>query len=457
MTIDSGSFRDPSGQVFSFNGHIYRSIFEHGREAYETARDECIYDHLTKKKLLIDHEEVTLDEAPEGSLYVLEHPKLSIITYPWEWPFSMLKDAALLHLDIMDELLPKRFWLRDASAFNVQYAARGIILIDTLSIGLRIPESPWVAYRQFCSHFLAPLAMAAFGDIGFMGLWRNYIDGFPLGMAAKTLPPTKRFMPGLFMHLMLHARFQEGSDKKENIHLDAGRQHKVSDMALSGIVRSLRKTISKLNCQQHSRIWADYDSVRTYEDDDVRAKKGFVKACIDEEKPEMVWDLGGNTGEFSMIAADSGAQVVSIDGDPACTDYVYNEIRKKKGYNAIYPITMDLTNPSPGLGWQCMERKSLADRGPADLLLALALIHHLLFSGNIPMDRIAMWFHSLAKNIVVEFMASTDPMIIKLTKNRPEHLPYSLDIFLHDFGKFFDLTKKQELNNGRILFFGKRK
>lgn len=456
MTIDSGSFRDPSGQVFERNGKIYRSIFEHGRKEYEAARDLNIYDYMVEKHLLIGHKETTLDEAPEASIYILEHPKLHFVTYPWEWPFSMLKDAALLHLDIMDKLLAKGFWLRDASAFNVQYHDRGIVLIDTLSIGHKIPESPWVAYKQFCSHFLAPLAMAAYGDIGFMGLWRNHIDGFPLSMAANTLPLAKKYSPGLFMHLTLHAKLQESSDKKENIHSGDPKQHKVSDMALSGIIRSLKKCVSKLNWQQHSKIWASYDTIRTYEDDDVWEKKAFVKSCVDEVKPEMVWDMGGNTGEFSVIAADSGAHVVSVDGDPACTEYIYNSIRKKEGYNNIYPITMDLTNPSPGLGWESTERKSLTDRGPADLSFGLALIHHLLFSGNIPMNRIAKWFHSFSKNLIVEFMPPTDPMIIKLTKNRPEHLPYSLDVFLNGFSNYFEFTKKQELKNGRILFFGKR-
>ncbi|MCK4785237.1 MAG: hypothetical protein KAV87_15920, partial [Desulfobacteraceae bacterium] len=197
-----GSFRDPSGRVFSKDGNIYRSIFEPGTKDFRAARDAGIYNNLIEAELLLPYEEVDKHEfAPEGTVYCLNHPRLPMISYPWEWSFSMLKEAALIHLDVMEKLIPLGFWLRDASAFNVQYDGNRLRLIDTLSVGRRVPDSPWVGYRQFCSHFLAPLSTAAYRDIRTLSLWRNYIDGYPLDLATKMLPLWRRYRPGLFMHL----------------------------------------------------------------------------------------------------------------------------------------------------------------------------------------------------------------------------------------------------------------
>ena len=171
----------------------------------------------------------------------------------------------------------------------------------------------------------------------------------------------------------------------------------------------------------------------------------------------MVWDLGANTGEFSLIAASHGAFVVSIDGDPACSEYLYQKVLSGKGVKGVLPLTMDLANPSPGLGWDSRERLSLRDRGPADLVLALALIHHLVLSSCVPLGLTAQWLSSLGKNLLVEFVPPEDPMVKKLLQNRgEEHLAYNLDVFERSFGEFFDFEDKTELENGRILFLCKR-
>ncbi|MCK4604899.1 MAG: SAM-dependent methyltransferase, partial [Deltaproteobacteria bacterium] len=382
MTANSGSFRDPSGHVFSRDGKIYRSIFEPGVKDFEATRDAGIYDKLIEDKLLLYHEEVDIgDLAPDGTVYCLTHPRLPMVSYPWEWPFSMLKEAALLHLDAMEILVAKGFWLRDASAFNVQYDGNRMRLIDTLSIGRRVPDSPWVAYKQFCSHFLAPLAMAAYCDIRTLSLWRNYIDGYPLDLATKMLRFWRLYRPGLFMHLTLHARFQDVSDRKEDIgKAKLDKKLKVSDRGLIGLIRSLHRTIEGIKWKRFSKIWEKYGEIRTYEAEDVAQKSEYVDRVVQRLQPNMVWDLGANTGEFSLIAASHGSFVVSIDGDPACTEHVYQRLSRESGLKGILPLTMDLANPSPSLGWDNRERLSLRDRGPADLVLALALVHHLVLS-----------------------------------------------------------------------------
>ncbi|MBC8459372.1 MAG: SAM-dependent methyltransferase [Deltaproteobacteria bacterium] len=441
------------------DGKIYRSIFAPGVKDFEALRDEGVYDKLIEAGLLLPYDEVNLGNlAPEGTIYCLVHPRIPMISYPWEWSFAMLKDAALIHLDAMEELIPLGFWLRDASAFNVQYDGNRLRLIDTLSIGRRVPESPWVAYQQFCSHFLASLVMAAYCDIRTLALWRNYIDGFPLDLAAKTIPFWRRYTPRLFMHLSLHARFQSKADRKQDI----GKQKsphkvKISNRGLIGIIRSLRRTIEGITWRSSSKIWMDYGDIRTYQPQDLAQKSAYVDRVIRRLRPNMVWDLGANTGEFSLIAASHGAFVVSIDGDPCCTEFLFQKV-STEGIRSILPLTMDLANPSPELGWNNSERLSLKDRGPADLLLALALIHHLVFSCCVPLALIAQWFGILSRHVLVEFVPPEDPMVQKLLAHRNnEHHPYSMDQFKTSFGNIFNFVDQTSLPNGRMLFLCERK
>ncbi|OGP59270.1 MAG: hypothetical protein A2V65_07775 [Deltaproteobacteria bacterium RBG_13_49_15] len=457
---DFGSFKDPFGSIYTINDSIYRSVLPAGIADFDAARHAGVHDRLIKSGLLIPHELVDAgDEAPEGTVYSLSHPCLPFVSYPWEWPFSMLKDAAILHLDVMEVLIPIGFWLRDASAFNVQYGGNGLILIDTLSIGKRMPGSPWVAYGQFCSHFLAPLSMAAYSDIRMMSLWRSYIDGFPLDLAIKALPFHRKYRIGLLMHLFLHARFQARAQKQKNLQNHSeGKKPKVSDRGLIGLVRSLRRAVSKINWNGFSKLWVDYESFRTYRAEDISKKSEFVDGVIHRLQPKMVWDFGANLGEFSQIAASAGSFVVSIEKEPACTELLYREIRQKKYRDRILPLTMDLANPSPGLGWNGRERLSLSDRGPADLILALALIHHLVLSAYVPFEHIARWFSSLARYLLVEFIPPTDTMVKKLLANRDEgHLPYSMESFRESFGKRFDFEDEFHLKNGRMLFLCRKR
>lgn len=460
MTAIPASFKDPSGKVFSDNGNIYRVIFKGGAVEYENARDSGIYNKLIDAGLLISHTETDeFSSAPDDAVYCLHHPRLPFISYPWEWPFSFLKDAGLIHLDAMEMLIEKGFWLRDANAFNVQYDGSRLRLIDTLSVGKIVPSSPWVAYGQFCAHFLAPLAMAAYCDIQTLSLWRNFIDGFPLDMAAKMLPFAKRYKPRLFIHLTLHSRFQNAADRKDDIgKTKSVKKPTVSQNALIGIVRSLRKTIAGIHWKSSSKIWEAYHDIRTYASDDISKKATFVDSVVSRLKPKTVWDLGANTGEFSLIAASHGAFVLSIDYDIACTERLYQNLSADAKLKNILPITMNLANPSPSLGWNNHERMSLNERGPADLVLALALIHHLVFSSCVPLSLVAEWFATISNHLIVEFVPPDDPMVEKLLMNRgDDHHPYTLEKFKSDFGLFFTMIEDISLPNGRKLFLCQNK
>jgi hypothetical protein len=458
MINDSGSFRDPSGSVYVSNhDSVYRHVFQPGVSDYEASKQNGIYDILYNAGLLIGHKEISKKIIADTEIYYcLKHPKIPMVSYPWEWPFSMLKDAAIIHLDIMEMIIPLGFWLRDANAFNVQYDGEKLVFIDTLSVGKKSAESPWVAYGQFCSHFLAPLVMAAYRDIRLLSMWRSYINGFPLDLAVKTLPVGKKIIPRLFTHLVLHSKFQRIADKKG--HINERKRAKVSELGLIGLIRSLRKTISGIHMKQALSFWETYNDIRTYESNDIKEKSVFIETVVARIKPDVVWDLGANTGDFSIVAASKGAFVVSIDGDPVCTESLYKRIVKDSSIKKILPLTMDLSNPSPGLGWNNQERMSLNQRGPADLLLALALIHHLVLSSSIPLSHVAEWFAQIARHIIVEFVPPEDPMARRLIKNRLEpHLPYGYEAFKENFGKYFIFIEEKCLSNKRSLFCCEKK
>jgi hypothetical protein len=455
---DPGSFRDPAGRVWLRDGWAYRGVFSPGAHDYQAARDRGILGQLIQNGLLTPHEEIEVPPGDaSGIVYCLRQRKIPLISYPWEWPFSMLQDAALLHLDLMEQLIPEGFWLRDASAFNVQFDGRRLVLIDTLSIGRRPPQSPWVAYQQFCSHFLGPLALAAFCDIRLLALWREFLDGVPLDLAVHLLPSLKWYHPGLFFHLTLHSRFIKRYAGKEGFESRAGRWTRLSNSSLLGLIHSLRRAVSRLQWSGKAEFWRDYQKFRPYQEKDLTRKKEYVQEVVRRIKPGTVWDLGGNVGEFSLIAAAEGAFVVSIDSDPSCTEYLYQVRKKEPSLGKVLPLTMNLANPSPGLGWDSRERVSLHDRGPADLVLVLALVHHLVLSSQVPLPLVAEWLSRISGYLLVEFVPPNDPMARRLLSSGTLHHQYSRELFEESFRRFFDFTDKVQLENERILFLGKRK
>ncbi len=443
--------------MFDCDGQIYRSILPGGREDYEAARNSGIYDSLIRDGLLINHEEVAFPGfTPAGTIYCLRHPRIPMISYPWEWPFGLLKKGALLQLEIMERLIPRGFWLRDASAMNIQYDGAKPVFIDTLSIGRRIEKSPWVAYGQFCSHFLAPLALAAWADIRTLAFWQSFIDGYPLDLALRLLPGRKRIRPGLLLHLGMHARFQHVAGRAEQSTTGrSGRYSNVSDAGLLGIIRSLRKTIERIDWTGARTLWTEYESIGIYSSKDASEKESFVENAVKSVGPRLVWDLGANTGRYSKIAAQNGSYVVAFDSDRGCTEALFEEIVRKPLRN-ILPLHMEIANPSSGMGWDNAERMSLKERGPADMILALALLHHLVFRNGIPLNLIARWLAESAPHVVVEFVPPIDPMVRRLTENRvSSHHPYDWDEFLRSFGPHFDFPAQVELANGRKLLLGR--
>lgn len=414
--VVDASFRDPSGFVFQRDGVLYRRVNPAYEVHYRHLKDSGLYDSLTAGRRLVSHEEVQPTAATDAGAYKVIKPRLvPFVSYPYEWSFSALKDAALTTLDIQLECLEHGMTLKDASAYNIQFMEGRPLLIDTLSFETRSAGDPWVAYRQFCQHFLAPLALMACVDVRLNQLLRNHIDGIPLDLASRLLPGRTRLIPSLLFHIHLHAASQKryadggGAGQRAAPH--------VSDRGIQGLVSGLRTAVRKLTWDPPSTEWADYYDSTNYSDEAADSKAAVVSEMLDAVAPENVWDLGANTGRYSRIAAGKGASVIAFDIDPAVVEHNYRAIRSNRE-SRLLALQLDLTNPSPGIGWRNRERQPIHERGRPDAILALALIHHLAISNNIPLDEIARLFHQLGGSLVIEFVPKSDSQVQRLLATR---------------------------------------
>lgn len=444
-TAVPGSFRDPSGFLFTSGGVLYRQVNDRYRDAYDHAVSSGLFAELIADGLLIPHEEADLSVAAAAGAYKVLRPEVvGFVSYPYEWPFSMLKDAALLTLEIQRRALDRGMSLQDASAFNVQFHRGRPVLIDTLSFELRRADEPWGAYRQFCQHFLAPLALVANVDPRLGMLSRMHLDGVPLDLADRLLPGRARRRPSLFLHIRSHARMQSRHADTET--KPTGRTF--SERAMRGLLQSLEGAVRKLDWEPKRGTWVDYyQTAAHYSDAAHDHKKDLVAKFAAEVAPSTVWDLGGNTGMFARIAASTGADVVCFDVDPACVEANYRQARSDAD-TRILPLVCDLTNPTPAIGWDNTERLSLRDRGPADLGMALALVHHLAIGNNVPLPRVADLMAGLCRSLVIEFVPKSDPMVRKLLATRDDIFPdYTQDGFERAFARRFSIDRREAVHD----------
>ncbi len=444
----SGSFRDPSGCLFHHDGILYREINPVYRADYELLMSSCLYQSAVDAGVLVSHDEVDPESVPasESAWKVLRPQQLPFISYPYEWCFSQLKDEALLTLALQKRALRKGMWLKDASAYNVQFLRGRPVFIDTLSFEAYPEGKPWVAYQQFCKHFLAPLALMAYRHIDLNKLMRVHIDGVPLEVASCLLPIRTRLSFSLMMHLHAHARaLRAHAARGEQAPKAQGRG--VSRTGLLGLIDSLESAVRRLSWEPQGTEWGDYYDATNYSEAAGEHKRAVIAEYLDEVRPDEVWDLGANTGVFSRIASERGIRTVAFDVDPAAVEKNYRRCREQQETH-ILPLVMDLTNPSPDLGWNFEERMSLRSRGPADLVMALALIHHLVISNNVPLDQVAEFFHGLCRSLIVEFVPKSDSQVQRLLATREDIFPgYTQEGFERAFAGCFDLKKRTPLRD----------
>ena len=372
-----------------------------------------------------------------------------------EWCFSQLKDAALLTLRLQKAALAHGMSLKDATAYNVAFSNGRAVWIDTLSFETLKPGKPWVAYGQFCQMFLAPLALMSHVDVRLQSLFRSFIDGVPLDLASSMLPASTRLRLGLLMHVHLHAASQR---RAKGGPAGPGTVKAVSQTALNGIIDSLVNTVQRLEWQTTDTTWGNYYADTNYTDAAFAHKREIVSAAIDRLAPASVWDLGANDGTFSRLASTRGIPTVAFDVDPVAVEKNYRHATRASERHLL-PLLLDLTNPSARYGWANEERDALADRGPADLALVLALVHHLAIAHNVPLDRIARYLARLARALVIEFVPKTDSQVQRLLASRVDIFDgYTQDHFERAFSQYFAIVETVPVREGtRVIYVMRRR
>lgn len=454
------SFRDPSGWVYSQNQAILRQVNLLYKEDYDLLMDSELYATLIKKDLLIPHTEVKMSPLhPAVSYKVIKPEKIKFISYPYEWSFSQLKDAALLTLAVQKEALQSGMILKDASAFNIQFRDGSPIFIDTLSFTRYVNGTPWIAYRQFCQHFLVPLALMSYIDARLNKLSSQYIDGIPLDLGSRLLPASTWMNFGLLTHIHLHAK----SQKQVHTNMEDTKRistANISRNAMEALLESLQATIRNIKWDINKENWAEYYQDTNYSKTAFKEKERIVLEMLNQVKPKSVLDLGANTGFFSFLAAnDAGCSVLSTDFDPGAVEMNYLQCKRNMTKNVL-PLIIDLTNPSAAVGWNNLERDSFISRCQVDMVMALALVHHLTIANNVPLEYISQLLSKLGRYLLIEFVPKEDSRVAILLSSRDDIFEnYDLKGFKKAFEANFRLLLENKIPESErtILLFERNK
>lgn len=450
---EASSFRDPSGYLFWRNGKIYRCVLGKYEKQFAAALDTGLFDQCVADGLLLPFS-ISDVPAPEPCLAVLEPRQLSFISYPYEWCFEQLQDAALRTLDIHLAALEKGMLLKDASAYNIQFVDGRPLLIDHLSFDLVSDHGAWPAYGQFCRHFLAPLALMSYVDLGMIRLLQLHIDGIPLDLASQLLPRKTKWKFGLATHLHIHAKLSvKHAGARTSI-----KTKSLSAQQLSALAQSLKSTIKSLSPVGKATEWGTYYSDTNYSTQAFEAKHLLVRDMVAALRPKSLWDIGGNDGHFSRTLVDLTERIVCLDIDPVAVAKNYRTCRQQ-GIKSLLPLVQDLCNPSPGIGFANKERAPLLKREKPDLVIALALIHHIAISNNVPFGDFARLLSELTNHLVIEFVGKEDSQVQRLLVNRQDIFDsYTEDGFAKAFGTFFDIVERKPITDThRVLYLFKSK
>lgn len=454
---EPASFRDPANQVFYVDGEVRRGLRGSAVADWQALAGSDFFTRLTAQGQICPTGEVP-GPAPDPFDLVLWHERIPFVSHPYEWSFAMLRDAALLHLDILLAALAEGMITKDGSAYNLQWRGAAPVFIDVGSFERLRDGEPWAGYRQFCQTMLYPLMLTAHLGVEFQPLLRARIDGIESGQMRRLLRGRKRWAAGVLKHVHLHdamqARYAGTSARQMRDELRAAG---FSAELVVATVRALRKLVRRLKWEPPATHWGEYRTTCTYTEGDRRAKEEFVTAVLGEHPdPRLVLDLGANDGEYSRIAARHARYVVAVESDHAVTDTLYRRLRDE-GERRILPLVMDLADPSPGGGWRGSERAAFTARADADVVLALALVHHLAIGRNVPLRQIVDWLADLGRGAVVEFVAPEDPMAARLLANKPAGMfgDYHRDEFERALSERFTVARRVELPSGtRTLYYG---
>ncbi|MEO6221407.1 MAG: hypothetical protein ABIO81_13325 [Ginsengibacter sp.] len=447
------SFKDPAGFVFQKNNIFYRQVNQSYKDDYDLLMGSGLYNQLINKKYSLSHKEVNENFTSSGEWYkTILSEQLSFISYPYEWCLGQLKDAALLTISIQKMAISHGMILKDATHFNVQFHNGKPIFIDTLSFEKYDPSQPWVAYRQFCECFLFPLYLQKYTGIDVQKLMLTFPEGIPASVTKELLPLKSNFDLGVGLHVSLQSKIKAGNNR-------ADYKGKFDQKKMLQLVSNLEDSIKPCTLNKKDKTtWSNYYDETIISQSYLSEKEIIFRNLISSIEFATVLDIGANDGFFSKIVSEKATSVVSIDFDSHCINSLYSYTKKLKALN-ILPLCIDFSNPTPAIGFNNKERDSFLDRAQFDLVLALALVHHLSITKNIPLQNIAESFQKIGKTLIVEFVSKEDEKVKQLLQNRKDIFSnYNEVEFIKAFGQYFNITSKIEIpGTHRTMYLLNRK
>ncbi|MDZ5446120.1 class I SAM-dependent methyltransferase [Micromonospora sp. 4G57] len=432
LRADPGSFRDPTNRVFHRDGEVLRGLDDRATADWRALAGSGFFRSLLAEGKVCGTEEVAA--TPPWSA-TLRHERIPFVSHPYEWSFGMLRDAALLHLEVLRAALDGGFTTKDGSAYNLQWRGAAPVFIDVGSFEPLREGEPWAGYRQFCQTLLYPLLLQAHLGVDFQPWLRARVDGIEPDQMRRFFGGARRLLPGVLTHVHLHGAMQRRNSRATTTDVraqlrDAGYSRELA----AATVRGIEKLVRRLDRPPGGSHWSDYQRTCGYSAQDRLAKERFVEeALAGADTPALALDLGANDGRYARIAARHAGYVVAVEQEPAVVDALYRALRAE-GQRRILPLVMDLADPSPGGGWRGVERAGFADRTRADVVLALAVVHHLAIGRNVPLAAVVDQLANLGAPgaaLVVEFVHPEDPMARRLLANKPDGLfpDYRRDAF----------------------------
>ena len=451
-----GSFRDPSGQVYKYNNRIIRVVKEFGKKKYEYIKEKGLIEESIKNNFLINTNEVKnefIDLKSEDFCYFLEHEKLEYISYPYEWGFYQLKDAALHHLNFQIFLLERDAVLIDSSAFNIQFKDNKPIFIDVLSIDKYDEGEYWKGHAQFLQQFLNPLLLRSLKGISFNEWYKGNLDGIKTTDLNSLLSLKDKLSFNVFFSVVLLSRLEKQNTQNPKSALKrVNKKRPLSKSAYRGLLIQLKNWIKKLKPLETKTVWDSYSVSNTYDKEQENKKIEVIRNFTKKIKPNLMADIGCNDGLYSFESLKSGCKrVIGFDIDINAIDRAYNNALKQK-LNFL-PLYFNATNPSAKLGWYEKERESFIDRLNFDAVVALAFEHHLALAQNIPLEEVVSWVMSIAKNGLIEYVDKADETVKKMLSIKGDIFPtYNQKNFEKNILLNGKILNKTTLSKTRILY-----
>jgi hypothetical protein len=450
--VNTGSFRDRDGRVYHFQGRVFRGLSAAALDSFRQLTQEAFFKKLSETGRVVATRELTADENPlpadirEQWAGFLEHEPVPVISYPYEWTFGMLKAAASLQLHVVERAVSNGFTLKDATPYNIQFVGREPVFIDIPSFEPLQEGEPWSGYRQFCEMFLFPLLLQAYKGCNFQPFMRACIDGVNVQQAAALFGFRDRFRKGVMSHVWLQSKLDRRyGGSSENVRSNLKSAGFNRELILVN-VRKLQKLINGLEWEAKGSEWGDYTEFHNYSDEDHARKEAFIRDSVISERPLTVWDIGCNTGQFSRIAAAHCERVVSTDIDHVAVERIY--LNPETPGN-ILPLVQNVADPSPNWGWRNRERSDLQTRSDPDLVLCLALIHHVVITANIPLAEFIEWLAGLTDKLVIEYVSRRDDKVQTLLRNKEDkYRDYSRESIEANLRTHFEIKRQQDVNDG---------